>query len=78
MSRILDYFGLRSSRDSPPEGDLVSETRELKLSIHRLASEVRDLVSAVQQANDNPNPSRNPIHDMARGQYQGVNKRGHS
>jgi hypothetical protein len=76
MPRLLHLLGLR--RDpSDTSSPLIEETAELRRSIDTLSDNVRDLVISVKRANRNKNPSRNPIEDMVRGRYRGINRDTH-
>lgn len=74
MSRLLQFFGFRSHGSDQDSSPLVEETKALRASIEGLANNVHDLVSRISEANNNPNPSRNPIEDMARGRYKGMRR----
>jgi hypothetical protein len=78
MPRLLHLLGLR--RDpSDTSSPLVEETAELRRSIDSLSDNVRDLVVSVKRSGINRNhmKSRNPIEDMVRGHYKGINRDAH-
>ena len=72
MTRFLERIGLQHKPMTGEKGGLVKETIDLKHAIEALSENVRELVHAVKDSNDNQNPSRNPIQDMARGRYKGI------